>query len=389
MAIDPDELLIFKSRESPQDAKATSKKKPSVPENEPMLPKHKLERMLGRFSSRPPEPVVAANKEPRPQPVAAVGKTVQQQGPKPKQEPQQQPEKKAQQQKAAESTRETTNINLLKYRMFSESVSRRNIEPSKNPESATGEIGEVQKPGSPGNAISIYTEGRYKTKLASTNERLRISRDAAAGNRCASHPWRNAYAICGMCKRPFCYEDVTEFNNNYYCLSDIDAVDKAHPAEAGSSGGTSYMLSGVLLMLSFMTFFAFSYRQTIFVFRYLNRVGLPFFLIHANYSYIFSFADNLLLIAGLITAILIIVQSRKGLYAGTFVMLSSVAIFSYQYLSTGTQYFSYIGIMMFAAFALMLYSKAMFLSSDVNERYLSPTREIEASTIKWPNVGKF
>ncbi len=381
MAIDPDELLIFKSRESPQGGKAPSNKKPTGSEREPMLPKHKPERMLGEFSGRLSEPASVAQKAPALQAATSSEKTAPQPGARPMQAKQ-----PAQKQKETEEPRSTTNINLLKYRMFSEYVSRRNIEPSN---AQPSESVPVQESESPGNAISIYTEGRYKTKLGSTNERLRISRDAAAGNRCASHPWRNAYAICGMCKRPFCYEDVTEFNNNYYCLSDIDTVDKAHPAEVVSSGGTSYMLSGVLLMLSFMTFFAFSYRQTIFVFRYLNRVGLPFFLVHANYSYIFSFTDNLLLIAGLVTAILIIVQSRKGLYAGTFVMLSSVAIFSYQYLSTGTQYFSYIGVMMFAAFALMLYSKAMFMTSDVNERYLSPTREIEASTIKWPNVGKF
>ena len=43
--------------------------------------------------------------------------------------------------------------------------------------------------------------------------------DAAKGQSCFWHSWRPAYGICAVCKKPYCYEDIVEYGGSLYCLA--------------------------------------------------------------------------------------------------------------------------------------------------------------------------
>jgi hypothetical protein len=213
------------------------------------------------------------------------------------------------------------------------------------------------------------------------------SRAAAKGRKCVWHPWREAYAICSLCNRPFCFQDMIELNKEYYCLEDMDKVPMLTEDVRIYQNYNLTLISGILLMLSFLTFFYFSNSQVLYIVSYLHRVGLPFFLTQINYSYAIALIESLVMVICLVAGVSLFVRSKKGYYLSLFMCLVTVVLFSYQYTNTTTLYLGVIAAICFVSFISLLFSNTTY--SETSEKSKTPTHAIANEQIIWPNVGKF
>lgn len=211
------------------------------------------------------------------------------------------------------------------------------------------------------------------------------SRDAAKGKTCAWHPWREAYATCRYCNRYFCFQDIIEFNRDYYCLEDIDSISPKYAESPSSRSSNLRLASGLLLMVSFFVFFYFANAQILFILQYIHKVTLPFFLENINYSYALALMGGIFSALAFVSALLLFIHSPKGFYIGVFVCLGAVALFSYQYTNTATPYLGVVAALIFAAFAALIYSRAGYVAEEVK----SPLVALGKSPITWSNEGKF
>lgn len=399
MTIDPDALLIFRARGA-----EPKKKKPLAKEEE--LPKEGTLKSLGKFKPEPDnEPKIIPTKleiKPKPRPQQIQQKQQEEQKIQPIPQPKEIPIQKEQMAPSKEEVQavkkeipqkfktkesDTSNINLLGFKIF-----RKKPATSNEPEyekSIYQEQAPQQKRETGELPISVLADNRYILKRGTSQQKTQLSREVAKGHICIWHPWRSAYAICDYCHRPFCFEDILEFDKDYYCLEDIDEVSATYKEKLVSSGNAIGTASGVLLMFAFLAFFYFSSAQIIYIFQYINRAGLPFFLANVNYSYSFALIESLLMILALFVAVLIFTQSRRGFYIAELMCLAAVTIFSYQYTNTGTLYFLIVDALVFVAFVGLLYSRAELTAGTPEERLLEPVSGIHSSMMKYPNVGKF
>ena len=115
-------------------------------------------------------------------------------------------------------------------------------------------------------------------------------------------------------------------------------------------------------------------------------VGLQEFIANINYSYGSALIGFALTAFGLITAVLIFVQSRSGFATGLIVGLAGTAFFSYQFLGSGTTYLALMSAMTFCALALLAYSKVSYIAPDQTQYGIGPQitttagRDISAQT---------
>jgi hypothetical protein len=423
MAINPDALLIFRAREGKDE-----KQKPKEKLKESILPKEEKEKSLGTFKpDRNIEPMLIPSKESAKQDmiksreeakskIAVVKESVQQQSPKQNEmaEPQamtdqppplkkasnwrdhithqEYPDQKAQAeplvaQSEPQKEKETKDINLLGYKIF-----RKNAKPKE--EEQQGNVYEQQNlsykdVASSGSSINIFANRDYISKRSMGRSKSQLNRDSARGRKCVWHPWREAYAICAYCHRPFCFEDTIEYNKDYYCLEDIDNVSSTYKEKIGSSGNTVGVIAGVLLLVAFLTFFYFANNQIIYVLTFVNSVGIFYFASHLNYSYLFALLATFLMIFAFIVAMQMFLQSKRRYFSGIIICISSVVLFSYQFSTSGTTYLGILDGLMFVAFFALLYSRATITLTSNSDSLVVPNSAMERNLIRWPNAGKF
>lgn len=370
MVINPDALLIFKGREEEEveaKPKKTASKKAA---EEPMLPAEEKEMMLDRFHppkrTAPPreeEPIMAA--EPEPTTYAQKQKASE--------------EKEAPHLKEEEQVQPKSDINLLKYDVF-----RPKLE---EPSYTSVYSGQQVTPTDYGPSVKVFAEREYKAVRGTMKkDEGGLSREAAKNLHCVWHPWRESYAICSYCHRPFCFEDTIEFNRTYYCLEDIDNVSANYNQRLSASGNNIRILAGIILIFSFLTFFYFANAQVFYVLNYISKSGLPYFVAHINSSYAFALFESVLVLMALFNGLLLFGNSIKSIYLGVIVCLSNVALFTYQYTSTGTFYLGLVATMVFVSLMTLLYSR----TAAINQQTVLSTRSVmESNMMKWPNVSRF
>ncbi|MDE1870721.1 MAG: hypothetical protein KGI06_00590 [Candidatus Micrarchaeota archaeon] len=222
-------------------------------------------------------------------------------------------------------------------------------------------------------------------KPAGNNASIRLSgkggRDAAMGKKCVFHPWRSAYAVCAYCHRPFCFEDIVEYNSGHYCLDDIDRVLPTQASARPSKYGI-YMLSGIMLVLAFLVFLYASYGQLLQMLQYIGSASL----IASIGTYIYLLSEAVLMALGLVSGILLLMQSRSGVYIGAAVSLSALVVFSYMLIGALDAYFIIIDIAASVSLATLIY---LVISGRRGEK-ASPRKEtVEDRLLKWPESGRF
>lgn len=177
------------------------------------------------------------------------------------------------------------------------------------------------------------------------------NREAAGGLTCVQHPWRSAYAVCGYCHRPFCFEDTTNLNGNYYCFDDLDKV-ASKPIEAMINQYNKLSLVSALLFI--VPFFIFLYYTNVTgVFAQMSTYLTSNAVVNAtkialvsgfNAKYEAPLEGILLTFLGMVCGFLIMLKSRASFLLSLGIGLLMIAFFGYSYLAAPAAY--YFGVLL-------------------------------------------
>ena len=392
MALNPDDLLIFKEREEKSEKKmkkavkekpVQAQKKQSPPEVQKPAPQPKETPIAKPEVVQQPKEVPTAKAEVAQQPKeiqTAKPKAVQQPqamlAPKPqekavvRQQPKPQPNPQPKQPAAEQEINRESVVQPVRESPPTESVESiySSLQPSEE-EIESIISGEFAHGGGP----------VKKSTISRTEEQ---SRDAAKGKSCVWHPWRPAYALCNYCNRPFCYEDIIEYKNNYYCLEDIDKVSTGAGVETTVRYNRLSMLSALLFIIAFIVFVSSAIGQVAYITNYANKIGFFSFIAQLNYAYTSALLGFFLALFSIIAGILIFVHSDKGFMVGSLVGAFSTILFSYSYISSGAVYTIAISLISFAALVLLLLSRETYEA----EESLIPARSYQQAEVP---VGRF
>lgn len=310
MAVNPDDLLIFKAREGEgqeaEEAKKTEKKRKEKP-----VPEKKQK---GAAEQRPPqlETPLAQWLKPKPKPAPkpedgmtldqkiAQRETVQKETARAVEQvtaPVQAPQPQAQMPSAQNA----------------EVLLNTELEQKLGYEEAPPQIPSMRSTGVPERRVSVKEMKNIASHLS-----------------CELHPWRKAYAICDYCKRAFCYEDIVEHGNAYYCLDDIDKVSaEVRTEEVTKYGALGFVASG-LFMLVFLIFVISSYQ---------SLTGLPGELpalataMSITNPTVILLMGTALAALSLISGVLVIVQAKGSFPLGAVIGVLTAGVFAYRYLA--------------------------------------------------------
>lgn len=308
MALNPEDLIIFKTREEEEQGKKPKKavQKPEAPAEQPAAQQEA--KPAAQPQKKPQRP--AAQPE-QPQPAAEMVKQVQEEIERPipvAQAPQPTPE-------------------------FAEEALEAQLGP---PAPVTPQI---------------------KRRSLSAKESRRIAEHLT----CELHPWRKAYAICDYCKRAFCYEDIVEYGGKYY---DLDDIDKIPQTERISTGVTRYnnlsLVSSVFFMAIFLLFMYFTYSSLIMFANQAVSVGVLNFFQSISTPVELYFGEFALSLLSIAAAVLILLNTKSSYRVSVAISILTVLIFSYQYLNTQTIYYAAIAGVSFAALVILSYSRVSY-----------------------------
>jgi hypothetical protein len=186
------------------------------------------------------------------------------------------------------------------------------------------------------------------------------SLESAKGQFCVWHAWRPAYAICNYCHRPFCYEDIEEFNNGYYCLEDIDRVSMSHAENVYSAYSNMSFVASAMLMLAFVIFVLSANAQLAFVVNAAKILGARAFVATLNASYLTLLVEFALLFVSLVVSVMIVMQSRRAYALGMIACVGDIVLFSYLFLGSGTLYIAVISVASFIGLIALAYSRVTY-----------------------------
>ncbi|MCL5092883.1 MAG: hypothetical protein M1128_00220 [Candidatus Marsarchaeota archaeon] len=210
------------------------------------------------------------------------------------------------------------------------------------------------------------------------------SKEAAIGLSCVWHPWRPAYAICSSCHRPFCFEDIVERNGRYYCLEDVDKAEPAKELENVTYNRLG-IISAVMFSAAFVAFLLLGSSQLGYVINFANKLGFFTFISNIKFDYMFPIIAAIVAFFELITGFMILMQARKGFVIGIISGFVAVALFTYQFLATTTFYLLIIDILTFAGVFSLVYSRTIdTVASDV-----LLGAESAPAPMEFANVGRF
>ena len=351
MAVDPNELLIFKLRGTAAASKEAAKSQPT----KPATPQQQAQ----------PQPQV----QPQPQPQQQV-----QPQSRPQVQPQPQPQQQVQWRQYQQQMQSKPQIQ--KPQPVAETQAKKeksvvNLSEIPNPAPAeetnfpllTPELGQMQQ--------------QKKKKFTKIEEE---SIEAAKGMMCINHPWRPAYAICNYCKRPFCYADLVEYNGAFYCLEDIDKVTGPGASISPTRFNSFTAISSVFFLANATILGYFIYPQALFLIKYINNVGFVNFLNSLTYSYGISFINLILVVLGLFAGLILYAKNKKWFYISWAIDAFILIIVSYEYLTLNSSYLLAISVLAFINIGTLAYSR-LSASTEV----VSEIKE----EVNWPKVEIF
>ncbi len=226
---------------------------------------------------------------------------------------------------------------------------------------------------------NVKAGSKKKDKKKSEDE----SRKLAEGLTCVWHPWRKAYAVCAICHRPFCFEDLVEYGGKYYCLEDIDKVKMKNAPESRSQYFNA--IAGIMFILPFVLLFYLNINS------FINAVGIAqsvgfFSFITAEYMpYIMQIAYIVLAVISFAEGILAFVGSRKALPIGVGIGAVLIVLFVYEYIESLSAYYLGIIFIYIAAIAFVIYARFRY---DIEVAVSKQITESEMPA-DWPAAVRF
>ncbi len=227
----------------------------------------------------------------------------------------------------------------------------------------------------------------HSTSLGTASQQLTKTelKALARGKKCFWHPWRAAYSLCSECKRPFCYEDIIEYNNQNFCLEDAALGATEHKVNAEFKYGSTLGISGILFLCAFAVFVYFARAQALYLVKYIYSVGLPSFMFAAQSRYLLLLFEIVLIALTLPAAAVILLRSERTYYFSAAVGLATFVLFCYLYLNSGTLYLILIGALSLGAVVVLAFSKGAYASFANVMDYWQPPQQ----SLKWENAGQF
>jgi hypothetical protein len=221
--------------------------------------------------------------------------------------------------------------------------------------------------------VPIKTSYQEK-KILTKNE----SRQAAAGKVCFWHNWRNAYGICTICKKAFCYEDIVEYGNSMYCLEDIGQAEAGYSETVYTNYNNLSLVSALLFILAFVVFLYLANTQISYLLTYAVQNGIPGFVFSIAPSYIYVLWGLIISLAGVLVALIIMLRLRSAFAFGMIDGIFAIAIFTYGFFLTNTLYMGAISAMYFVAMVNLTYSRTAYRMEAENLDYLAKSGVIGA-----------
>lgn len=334
MAVNPDNLLIFKARQ--QDTGETQKDKKKAAKSAPA--QQQTVQVERPAPVAQPQPSQSAQPQPRPRPIP--------------QKPAQQPTKKPPAAQPEEVPPPSSQEPIVKG---DESYY---IAPANETANTIDYVSEATD--FSGAEELEAQQGRRKPILKKRNHM--DSRKIAQHMSCELHPWRRAYAICDICKRAFCYEDILETGGKYYCLDDVDKIPESVRRSQVVKYNNLSMISSIMYMVAFAVFFYYSYSSVLLLLTGAQKIGLALFMTQLTLSRELLLGQAFLALLSLVTALSILVSSGNSFKLSAIVSMVSVAVFGYQYslvsaVGPSEYYLLVIGVLTFVAFVLLSYSR--------------------------------
>ena len=309
MAVNPDDLLIFKAREEErQPAEEAKKGKEEKKKKAKPVPEEKEKPVAEQESQQQPATPLAQWLKPKPKPVPKPedGMTLEQ--------------KIAQKEEVQKETAKSVEAFTAPVQPTQPRARIQQPEPIAHTE-LEQKLGYEEAPPEP-----------VTTGMPTGSERkvsVREMKNIAAHLSCELHPWRKAYAICDYCKRAFCYEDIVEHGNAYYCLDDIDKVSaEVRTQEVTKYGALGFVASG-LFMLVFPIFLISSYQSLV-----LLPGELPSLVASAsptNPAVILAVTAAVAVLS-FVAGISVVIQTKGSFPLGAVVGVLTAGVFAYRYL---------------------------------------------------------
>ena len=210
------------------------------------------------------------------------------------------------------------------------------------------------------------------------------SRSVSHGDACFNHPWRQAYARCTYCLRPFCYADLVEHNGSEYCLEDLEHVSGGVPSMKLTPSRFSYA-SSVLFLANSLLILYYLLPQMILVLDSIEKLGLGFFL--ANISYIDWIVglSGVFAFLGIISSLAVISHSRTKFFFAVFVLMGTLLFFTFFFLNAPNSpqsiYLLYIIIIAFVNMIMLSLSRFGYEGKASQKKYYDQ--------VEWPRVETF
>ena len=259
-------------------------------------------------------------------------------------------------------------------------------QPEEAPE--TEEIVPLPEPVAAEQPVLAKPQKKQKQKKQKKEDFRAESKRAAKGLFCEWHPWRPAYAVCYTCHKPFCYEDVSEYNNKYYCLEDIDAATASERPQLTFGYNKISMISASAFLLTMLVYVYFVNSFFIYIGANALHTGIQNFLVNnfiksVNITYVTLLVGLVILVFVFMGGLLIFAQSRKGYWLSMFSGSICFIFFSYVYITD----FSIYGIVISALVLAGLISLRFAVHSKTTEEEVSemvPHPETLAYTLQTP-----
>jgi hypothetical protein len=197
------------------------------------------------------------------------------------------------------------------------------------------------------------------------------SRERARMLFCSMHPFRHAYAICAYCHKPFCFEDIIEYQKDYYCMEDIGSIETKHVQKLSFEYSTSSFVTSSIMLGAFVLFFYYTHAQLIYTFNFVLSNPLGFVTnLGSNFAYLISIVTLGTMILAFGAALYILLGSRGGHMLASMLSIAAVVLLTYQYLGTLREYFAIIAVLEFAAFLSAVHAAAAgaMVYNQVEER---------------------
>ena len=215
------------------------------------------------------------------------------------------------------------------------------------------------------------------------------SEQKAKGRYCEWHPWRPAYAVCATCQKPYCYEDISEYNGKYFCLEDIEPATVKEKPRVTFAYNKLSVVSASIFILAMLVYVYFVGNLLIYAVTNASEFGINAFIAAnfvktINLAYVFLFAGLAILIFVFIAGLLIFAQSRKGYWLAIFAASASTVFFSYVYISN----FQIYGIIISALSVIGIIGLRYAISSKTTEE-TAPGSAMGQMAYNFPQGGAF